>query len=902
MQRDVDKWTTACPGFPASDSPDALEDAFSGELGFGTGGIRAKMGIGPNRLNQITVGRAAQGVACWLLGRTGQLAEVASVVIARDSRKHGLILLEQAASVLAANGIHVFVFKEPTPTPVLSFAVRELRCAAGIVITASHNSREYNGFKVYDARGCQATAQVAREIQEHINAIDPFLGVSRIEPDLAHARGLVQSVPAGIAESYVTAVLKSLSGPYPDLSQLKVAYSPLCGTGLRYMHEILKRAGLDVFEVVEDQAQFDGEFRTCPRPNPEEPAAMSHVIELGERCGCDLALASDPDADRLGVAAFHDGEWRILTGDEVGLLLFDWLASWATQQGPSHKVAVTTIVTSPMADELAEHYGIELRRTLTGFKYIGEQINRLEDSGRLSDFLLGFEESIGYLGGTYIRDKDGMSGALMVCCLAASLKKDGHDLVEAMEGLYDTYGYRRNRQVSFEASSSADLSELLSIADELRDAPPSSLGGLEVTSRSDYSVGAPMPVVNSRTEALKQTLPPSNVMEFNLEGGSRVLIRPSGTEPKVKCYLFSTGKTPQLAYSRLAALTSAIRSLFHRRGHMIHVVLLSGGSGVRLWPLSNGSRTKQFLKVLRDDKGNHISMAQRIFSQIRDVVGDIDITISTSESQRVGIESQLDGDYSLVLEPERRDTAPAIMLACEHLALLQGAHDDDTVIIMPIDTFADQSYYKSLSDLDCAVRSHVAQMVLLGAMPTYPSTKYGYIVPSSRTGAVREVRRFTEKPDEETAEHLIKEGGLWNCGVFAFELGYLRQITRGYIRESSFDKLVERYGELPKNSFDYEVVEKASSLAVLPYGGEWKDLGTWNTLTEEMADCTAGPVVMDEASCDNVHVINELQMPLVVSGLTDAVVVATTDGILVCSKEESVNIKPLVNLAQGFLK
>lgn len=328
---------------------------------------------------------------------------------------------------------------------------------------------------------------------------------------------------------------------------------------------------------------------------------------------------------------------------------------------------------------------------------------------------------------------------------------------------------------------------------------------------------------------------------------------------------------------------------------MIHLVLLSGGSGTRLWPLSNSSRSKQFLKVLRDADGNHVSMVQRVFGQIGSVDADVDITIATCASQEESIRRQVEGAYALVLEPERRDTAPAIMLACAHLALEQGAGGGDTVIVMPIDSYADQAYYDSVVKLDEAVQSDFAELVLMGVEPTYPSGKYGYIVPAAGEGSPRRVDRFTEKPDEGTARELISQGALWNCGVFAFRLGWLTALTAKYLACGTFEEFRSRYSELPKNSFDYEVVEKASSIGAVSYSGEWKDLGTWNTLTDEMAEYTSGRVMVDTKTCENVHVINETGFPMVVAGIADSVVVATPDGILVSGKEASANIKAEVN-------
>lgn len=322
---------------------------------------------------------------------------------------------------------------------------------------------------------------------------------------------------------------------------------------------------------------------------------------------------------------------------------------------------------------------------------------------------------------------------------------------------------------------------------------------------------------------------------------------------------------------------------------MIHLVLLSGGSGSRLWPLSNSARSKQFLKVLRDESGNRVSMVQRVFDQIRHVHSNIDITIATSVNQQNAIQEQLEGDYALVLEPERRDTAPAIMLACANLDLIQNANMDDTVVVMPIDTYADQDYYDRILDLDAVVQSNTSDLVLLGVKPTYPSEKYGYIIPDSKSTGVQSVAEFKEKPNTKAASNYINQGGLWNCGVFAFKLGYIRSITNLYVEHATFGEMVTCYDKLPKNSFDYEIVEKSENIAVVPYSGVWKDLGTWNTLTEEMPEWVQGRAVTSKNR--NVHVINETGLPMVVSGLSNAVVVATHDGILACSKDASADIK-----------
>ena len=334
----------------------------------------------------------------------------------------------------------------------------------------------------------------------------------------------------------------------------------------------------------------------------------------------------------------------------------------------------------------------------------------------------------------------------------------------------------------------------------------------------------------------------------------------------------------------------------------VHVVLLSGGSGTRLWPLSNAARSKQFLKVLRDDEGKPESMVQRTVRMVREQCPEARITVATSAAQVDAIQYQLSGEYELSLEPERRDTAPAIMLAAAHVAWSQGAADDATVVVMPIDTFAEPAYYQRVRGLDEAVRSRVADLVLLGVAPTSPSSKFGYIVPTNvADGAdVRgplPVERFVEKPTHELAEDLISKGALWNCGVFAFRLGYLLDIVRQYSDASSYEELRDGYGELPKNSFDYEVVEKAPSVAVIRYTGAWKDLGTWGALCEELDELTAGDAWLDGETVSDVHVVNECAIPVVVAGIEHAVVVATSDGILVAGKSADARVRDLVNQA-----
>lgn len=329
----------------------------------------------------------------------------------------------------------------------------------------------------------------------------------------------------------------------------------------------------------------------------------------------------------------------------------------------------------------------------------------------------------------------------------------------------------------------------------------------------------------------------------------------------------------------------------------LHIILLSGGSGTRLWPLSNDERSKQFLKVLRNSKGDHVSMVQRTFEQISRMIPSADVTVATCASQLDALNSQVNGTFARVIEPERRDTAPAIMLACQHLWTEQAAQKADPVIVLPIDSYVDDAYFGRVSQLAEAITRIKCDIALLGVTPTYPSEKYGYIVPSSPDGIVRQVECFTEKPKESIARQLINKGALWNCGVFGFKLSYILELISNYGNYSTYEELRNNYRDLPKNSFDYEVVEKAQHVVVVPYDGAWKDLGTWNTLTEEMALSTAGKVVMDETTCNNVHAINETQLPMLIAGISNAVVVATPDGILVSDKNTSARIKGLIKEA-----
>lgn len=539
------------------DDPRALEDAFYRDLAFGTGGLRGVIGVGPNRMNVYTVAKATQGLAEWLCERF----ESPSVAIARDSRRMGEEFARAAAEVLAANGVRALLYPRIEPTPALSFAVRDLGCSAGVCVTASHNPAEYSGYKVYGHDGCQITTEAAAGIQAAIDAVDVFDGVRRMPFGEAEAAGLVTWIGEDTLDRYVGAVLAQSRGV--DCSGLKVAYTPLHGTGLEPMRQVLAGVGVAGLSVEPTQAVPDGAFPTCPRPNPEEREALALGLALAKREGADLLLASDPDADRLGVAVRHAGGYRVLNGNEVGVLLLDFLCSEAEARGEglAGRVAVTTVVSAPMGDALAADRGLELRRTLTGFKYIGEQAGLLEAEGRAGDFLLGFEESYGYLAGSYVRDKDAMVAAMLVCQAAARLKERGSGLSEAMDALCGHYGHWRTSLVSVAYPGAEGAARMASIMAGLRTEPPAEVAGRAVEGVVDYLPGVPMPVVGGRPGDPVQALPPADVLELRLSGGANAIVRPSGTEPKVKAYVSVCGSDAASADAELAELEAAVREL-----------------------------------------------------------------------------------------------------------------------------------------------------------------------------------------------------------------------------------------------------------------------------------------------------------------------------------------------------
>ena len=528
----------------------AAVDAFFQDLAFGTAGLRGTLGAGTNRMNIYTVGRATQGFADYLNANF----ENPSVAIARDSRNKGELFVKVTASILAANGIVAHVYPKISPVPTLSFAVRDLGCSGGICMTASHNPAAYNGYKAYGPDGCQITSEAAKSISASIANTDAFSGVKTMGFDEAVASGMVKWIDDAVLERYYDAVLSksvsSLSAEQVAEAPLKLVYTPLNGTGLIPVTTVLERAGITDITVVPEQREPNGDFPTCPYPNPEIREAMQKGIDLCEEVHPDLLLATDPDADRVGVACKDGDDYTLLTGNEMGVLLLDYIARMRSERGEdlSDKIAVTTIVSSAMVDALAAEYGFELRRCLTGFKYIGDIITELSDAGQVDRFIFGFEESYGYLSGDHVRDKDAVNASLLICQMAQDYKLRGMNLAQAMRALYEKHGWWLNRTVSVSFPGAAGAETMRGIMAKLREQAPSELAGRAVEAVVDYEGG-----VNG--------LPSANVVEFDVEGGNKVIVRPSGTEPKIKLYVFAKDADRAAADALLDALEAAGREL-----------------------------------------------------------------------------------------------------------------------------------------------------------------------------------------------------------------------------------------------------------------------------------------------------------------------------------------------------
>ena len=528
----------------AMDDTEVL-DSFYRDLAFGTGGLRGELGPGTNRMNLFTVGQATQGLANYL----NQTLLPKCVAIAYDSRMGSAEFARRAASVLAANGIVAWLYPRLEPTPALSFAVRDLRCGAGICVTASHNPAKYNGYKVYGEDGCQITLEMAEAIGAEIAPIDPLYGVSAMDFDQGLASGMIRYIGEDTLDRFVSAV-KAQAMPVEAETPLRVVYTPLNGTGLECVQRILKEIGVTDVHVVEEQRLPDGHFPTCPYPNPEIKEALTLGLRDCAQYRPDLLLATDPDCDRVGIAVPEGDGYVLMTGNEVGVLLLDFICRVRQEAGtlPQHPVAVSTIVSTAMADGIAAHYGVELRRTLTGFKFIGEQIGLLEKAGEVERYIFGFEESYGYLSGSHVRDKDAVNASMLICQMARWYKHRGCTLYQAMQALYKKYGYYLNTLYSFAFEGAAGMEQMQGIMTRLRQTPPTELGAMAVERVEDYIQDV-------------AGLPAADVLAFCLQGGCKVMIRPSGTEPKLKAYLFSRGDDAEQAAQTERRLHEGIAAL-----------------------------------------------------------------------------------------------------------------------------------------------------------------------------------------------------------------------------------------------------------------------------------------------------------------------------------------------------
>ncbi len=524
-----------------SDDKAALE-AFHQDLEFGTAGLRGIIGAGTNRMNVHTVGRATQGFADYLNANFDE----PSVAIGRDSRNKGEEFVRRTAEVFAANGVKTYVYPRIEPTPAVSWAVRDLECSGGVCMTASHNPAPYNGYKAYGPDGCQIATEVADAISAAIAKVDTFNDVKIVDFDEAVAQGMIVWITEDVLDRFIDAVEAcSVARPQDEGLPLKLVYTPLNGTGLECVSRILERVGVTDVTVVPEQAQPDGNFPTCPYPNPEIREALQKGIDLCEEVHPDLLVATDPDADRVGIAVKDGDDYLLLTGNETGVLLLDYVARMTAdtqgEQALARKVAVTTIVSSVMVDAVAAAYGFEVRRVLTGFKYIGGVIGELEAAGEADRYLFGFEESYGYLNGTHVRDKDAVDASMLICQMAQYYKAQGMNLADAMRALYERHGYFLNKTLSFSFPGVEGGDRMKQLMAELREQPPAAFAGCAVEGVVDYATG-----VNG--------LPAANVVEFDLEGGNKVIFRPSGTEPKVKAYLFAKRDTREAAEQLLAEL------------------------------------------------------------------------------------------------------------------------------------------------------------------------------------------------------------------------------------------------------------------------------------------------------------------------------------------------------------
>ena len=532
-----------------SGSENEIKERFAVSLKFGTAGLRGVLGAGSNRMNIYVVRQATQGLANWVKTQGGSQL----VAISYDSRINSDVFAKEAARVLAANGIGVRIYDALMPVPALSFATRYYGANAGIMITASHNPAKYNGYKAYGPDGCQVTDDAAAAIYAEIQKTDILEGAKLIPFDEGLSSGRIRYVGDDCKEALYDAIkARSVRPGLCKTAGLKLVYSPLNGSGLVPVTRILHDIGITDITIVPEQEYPDGNFPTCPYPNPEIFEALRLGLELAKKTGADLMLATDPDADRVGIAIrCPDGSYELVTGNEVGVLLLDYICAGRIEQGtmPAHPVAVKSLVSTPLADAVAASYGVEMRNVLTGFKWIGDQIAKLEAEGHVERFLFGFEESYGYLAGPYVRDKDAIIGSMLICEMAAYYRSIGSSIKARLEEIYEKYGRYLNKTDSFEFPGLSGMDKMAGIMQSLRQAPPKEIAGYAVTRVTDYQ------------KPEETGLPAANVLVYTLEGGATVVVRPSGTEPKIKVYFTTLGKTLQEAQAQKDKLAAAIEPM-----------------------------------------------------------------------------------------------------------------------------------------------------------------------------------------------------------------------------------------------------------------------------------------------------------------------------------------------------
>ena len=528
---------------------DEIKDRFAVALKFGTAGLRGVLGAGTNRMNIYVVRQATQGLANWVKAQGGNQL----VAISYDSRINSDVFARTAACVLAANGIKVRIYDALMPVPALSFATRYYQANAGIMVTASHNPAKYNGYKAYGPDGCQMTDEAADIVYAEIQKTDILTGAKMMTFEEGQAAGLIEYVGDDCKEALYAAIeARSVRPGICRTAGLKLVYSPLNGSGLVPVTRVLKDIGITDITIVPEQQYPDGNFPTCPYPNPEIFEALKLGLELAKECGADLMLATDPDADRVGIAMkCPDGSYELVSGNEMGVLLLDYICAGRIENGtmPKNPVAVKSIVSTPLADAVAKNYGVELRGVLTGFKWIGDQIAQLEAAGEVDRFIFGFEESYGYLAGPYVRDKDAIIGSMLICEMAAYYRSIGSSIKQRLEEIYEKYGRYLNKVDSFEFPGLSGMDKMAGIMDSLRKNPPKEIGGYAVEKATDFK----------NTE--ETGLPAANVLTYKLEGGAEVIVRPSGTEPKIKTYFTTLGKTLEEAQAQKDKLAEALKPI-----------------------------------------------------------------------------------------------------------------------------------------------------------------------------------------------------------------------------------------------------------------------------------------------------------------------------------------------------